>query len=100
MQRWQVWGPWPAAVAGWGVLFSVVLTLSAANPAHADSCGVLGGSINGAGECEVSSSVSASGTFLLAETLHFVSGGKIVVSPVATGLEIDIAGSLIMDAGS
>jgi hypothetical protein len=72
----------------------------------ADDCVALGGVIN-AGECQISSAQSksngncAGGTSCqLDETLHLLPGGSLTVSPVSSGLTLNITGSLLMDDGS
>jgi parallel beta-helix repeat protein len=76
-----------------------MLVLGAAGRAQAAPCDDLGGTIVGT-ECQINSPVTASGSFLLPQTLHLLAGGVITVSPEPVGLEIDIAGDFIMDIGS
>src|SRR5580765_8358721 len=52
----------------------------AATPALADDCALLGGAINGSGECEISSAVARTGTYNLDETLHVTGAGRIDAS--------------------
>ncbi len=82
-----------------GLLLCGALMLDASGDAHAASCDDVGGTIVGT-ECQISGEVTASGNFLLPQTLHILTGGVIIVSPETIGLTIDIAGDLIMDTGS
>ncbi len=50
-------------------------------------------------ECQVSGTVTTSGSHVIGKTLHVLSGGTIKVSPVSAGLNLDIAGDLIIEAG-
>jgi hypothetical protein len=83
---------------GWAV--------QAAAQATEDPCIALGGTIkvvDSVVQCEVSTTVTRSGTFTLKETLRITAGGKITVppvSPVAPGLTLEITGALIMDSTS
>ncbi len=52
----------------------------AATPALADDCALLGGAINGSGECEISSAVARTGTYNLDETLRVTGAGRIDAS--------------------
>ena len=76
-----------------------MLVLGVAGGAQAAPCDDLGGTIVGA-ECQINGPVTASGNFLLPQTLHLLAGGVITVSPEPVGLEIGIAGDFIMDIGS
>jgi hypothetical protein len=51
-------------------------------------------------ECVLSSAVQTSGTLVFGKTLHITGSGKIEIVPEATGLNLDIAGDLKMDAGA
>jgi hypothetical protein len=58
--------------------------LLAAGAARADDCGSVGGSINiGAGECDINSAASASGSFTLNETLHFFNEGSMRLASIS-----------------
>lgn len=89
-------------------LLAVGFLALAGTPALADDCVRLGGSINGAGECEIATSVSKSdatapaGPYTINETLRIKSGKVITVPKTAGGakLTINITGGLIMEVGS
>ena len=62
-----------------------------ATPALADDCGLLGGAINGSGECEISSVVARTGTYNLDETLHVTGTGRIDASNASlAGITLNI----------
>lgn len=86
------------SLLGWLVGVMLLLALSAPTSALADDCAALGGSIV-AGECQVSGSHNASGSFTLDETLHILTGGKIITG--AGGIDLTItSGDLIMEDGA
>ena len=68
-------GPWSVAVLA---LVALVASLGAVSNAAADDCVALGGFINVALECEITDVVPGvkTGTFTIAETLHFTDGGR------------------------
>lgn len=93
-----------AALAG-GIFWLAASPATAADP----ECTALGGVFDiPSGECQISASpnnrsnAAHGGPFNLAETLRIKSTGKITVSPPASGasLTLNIAGQLIMEAGS
>src|SRR5262249_40383658 len=62
-----------------------------ATPALADDCTLLGGAINGSGECEISTAVAKTGTFNLDETLHVTGSGRIDASNAShVGITLNI----------
>ena len=79
-----------------------------AKSAFADDCARLGGVVNGVPECVVSTAVTRDnstvpgGPYAISETLRITSTGVITVPVVAGGnnLTLNIAGGLIMEAGS
>lgn len=89
-------------------LLAVGFLAIAGTPALADDCGRLGGAINGAGECEISTAVTRSdvtapgGPYTISETLRIKSTGKITIpsSTAASSLTLNIAGQLIMEDGA
>ena len=61
------------------------------SPALGDDCGLLGGAINGSGECEISSTVAKTGTYNLDETLHVTGAGRIDASNASlAGITLNI----------
>ena len=82
-------------------LAALVASLGAVSDAAADDCVALGGFINAAAECEITNVVPGvkTGTFAVAETLHFTDGGQVNVG--AAGIAIGItAGNFVMDANT
>jgi Right handed beta helix region len=82
-------------------LVALVASLGAVSTAAADDCVGLGGVINAALECEITNLVAGvkTGTFTIAETLHFTDGGQVKVG--ASGIAVNItAGDFIMDANT
>jgi hypothetical protein len=65
--------------------------LVGAKAAIADDCGLLGGAINGSGECEIASAVAKTGTYNLDETLHVRGNGRIDASNASlAGITLNI----------
>ncbi len=82
-------------------LVALVASLGAVSTAAADDCVSLGGFINAGLECEITSVVPVvkTGTFAIAETLHFTDGGQLRVG--AAGITINITGGgFIMDGNT
>ena len=83
------------------VLVALVTSLGAVSTAAADDCVTLGGFINAGLECEITNVVPVvkTGTFAIAETLHFTDGGQVKVG--AAGITINITGGgFIMDGNT
>lgn len=92
------------------LLFSLlavaVLGTSCPTRASADDCVALGGALN-AGECQISGNQIKSNANCLGgvscqldETLHFLNPSSLTISPIATGLTLNITGDFIMEPGS
>jgi hypothetical protein len=73
------------------------LALVAPASAVAGPCEDLGGSIV-SGECQVNATVTRSGSFSLAQTLHLLSNGKILTN--GENITINVAGNIVLDAGA
>src|ERR1700693_2422244 len=70
---------------------AAVLLWGGATPALADDCILLGGAINGSGECEISSAVARTGTYNLDETLRVTGTGRIDASNASlVGITLNI----------
>jgi hypothetical protein len=87
-----------AMMAGRVAAVAAALLLLAGTPgsAVASPCTDLGGAEVG-GECQVSSAVSASGTFTIGIPLHILAGGKITTG--AAGITLNVTGDFTMDNG-
>src|SRR5215475_3459654 len=74
------------------IMAAAAVLLSAwATSATADDCTLLGGAINGSGECEISSAVAKTGTYNLDETLHVTGTGRIDASNAShVGITLNI----------
>ena len=90
------------------VMAGLTFMFVGAKSAFADDCTRLGGVVNGVPECVVSTAVTRDnstvpgGPYAIAETLRITSTGVITAPPVGGGnnLTLNIAGGLIMEAGS
>src|SRR5262245_10586543 len=80
---------------------ALLLSVFSPGRASADDCAALGGSIVGS-ECQVSTTVSRSGTYSITGTLRITGSGEIDVPVLNTGnvLTLNVAGDFIMDVGS
>ena len=86
---------------GLSILPALLLILSAPGRAYADDCFTLTGNVPAGGECKVTSARTvAPAAYSLDETLHFLPGSSITVSPVTSPFQLSVTGSLVMDAGS
>ena len=88
------------------IFAAMMLSVSFPTQAIADDCVALGGAIV-AGECQISGNQIKSNANCLGglscqldETLHFLNPSSLTVSPVATGLILNITGDFIMEPGS
>jgi hypothetical protein len=89
--------------AGLVVLMAALFTISPPSPAFADDCAAIGGVLFAGppAECRITGAVTvAPGAYTIDNTLHFLSGGALTVSPQTSPFMVSVTGNLLMDAGS